>query len=82
MLKILRDGLIGAASSLALSQPAHAEWLRAKSPHFIVMADMPEAALKKRVERLERYHAALRTLFKVEHEGVGTIYMMPSLSEL
>lgn len=82
MFKTFRAWLIAAVSFVAASQPAYAEWLRATSPHFVVVGDMPEAALKKRVERLETYHAALRTLFKVENEGVGTIYMMPSLSEL
>jgi tetratricopeptide (TPR) repeat protein len=82
MHKFLRGALVPAASLLAFVQPAHAEWLQAKSNHFIVYGDMPEAQLRRKVERLERFHAALRTLFKVEREDVGTIYLTPSMSDL
>lgn len=82
MHKLLRVALISAASLTAFVQPAHAEWLRAKSDHFIVYGDMSESEMRRRVERLERFHAALRTLFKVEREDVGTIYMTGSLGEL
>jgi hypothetical protein len=53
----------GAAAviSLNVSAPAHAEWMEAKSPHFIVYGDMSEQALRARTERLERFDALLRT---------------------
>ena len=82
MHKFLRGALVSAVSLLAFVQPAHAEWLQAKSDHFIVYGDMPEAQLRRKIERLERFHGALRTLFKVDREDVGTLYIVGSLGEL
>ena len=45
---------------LFLAVPANAEWLEAKSPHFIIYADMKPAELKKFGDRLERFDSAVR----------------------
>ncbi|HZZ35548.1 MAG TPA: hypothetical protein VFE03_07455, partial [Caulobacteraceae bacterium] len=49
---------------LALTPPtfAHARWLRAESPLFIVYTDGGESDLRKFTDRLERYDAFLRLL--------------------
>ena len=66
----------------ALTTPAHAEWLEAKSKHFTVYGDMPEADLRQRTQRLERFDAALRGLFKVTTDDNATIYFVASLEEI
>lgn len=80
----LRKIALAAAAVVSLAVPslAHAEWLEAKSQHFIVYGDMPEDQLRRRTERLEKFDAALRTLFKVEAAEVATIYVTPTLADL
>ena len=67
---------------IGLTAPAHAEWLEAKSRHFTLYGDMPESALRQRVLELEKFDAALRSLFKVTTEDQATIYVVDSLSEV
>ncbi|MFZ1741847.1 MAG: DUF1570 domain-containing protein [Pontixanthobacter sp.] len=74
---------VTAALILAVSSaPAHAEWHKARSKHFIVYADTSEAELRKRTERLERFDALMRLLFKVEETVPVTVYMLPSMSDV
>lgn len=75
---------LAAAAVISLAAPslAHAEWLEAKSRHFIVYGNMPEPALRQRIERLEKFDAALRSLFKVETSEVATIYVTSTLADL
>ena len=47
---------------LFVAVPANAEWLEAKSPHFIIYADMAPTELKKFGDRLERFDSAVRLL--------------------
>lgn len=83
MNKAFRAAIVAAASLFAMAQPAHAEWLQATSKHFIVYGDMSEADLRKRVDRLERFDAAMRIMFASEEDSdVSTLYILNSLSEL
>jgi tetratricopeptide (TPR) repeat protein len=61
---VLRRLAVWAALVLALTPPslAHARWLRAESPLFIVYSDGGETDLRKVTDRLERYDAFLRLL--------------------
>ena len=68
--------------TIALTTPAQAEWLEAKSRHFTVYGDLPEADLRQRTQRLERFDAALRGLFKVTTDDNATIYYVASLDEI
>lgn len=73
-----------AAAAISLSVPsvAHAEWMEAKSPHFIVYGDMSEQALRARTERLERFDALLRTLFNVQQTTPVTVFVLPSIGAI
>lgn len=73
---------LSATSLLALAVPAHAEWREAKSKHFIVYGDMSEADLSQRTKKLERFDAALRSLFKVETDDLATVYYVSSMGEV
>ncbi len=70
------------AAALGMAGTAHAEWIEAKSPHFIVYADAPESEIKNRTLRLERFDAALRGLFKVERTDMTTLYVTHNVEEL
>ncbi len=48
--------------SAAVTAPAHAEWLEAKSKHFTLVGDVAEPLLRRRVERLERFDAVMRLM--------------------
>ena len=83
-MKTIVRAALAAVSLAAFVQPAHAEWRQAKSKHFLVYGDMSEADLRRRTERLERFDAAMRSLFKIDeqNQGVGVIYVLNSLSEV
>ncbi len=65
----------------AIAGPAQAEWLEASNKHFIVYGNISRRQLATFTDRLERYGAAVRYLFKLpEPEGGGanrvTIYVV------
>lgn len=67
-----------AGSILSLAQPAHAEWLEAKSTHFTITGDVDEALLKRRIERLERFDAMLRQIIVAPTQTNLPIMMVDS----
>ena len=68
--------------SLNFSAPARADWLEAKSPHFIVYGDMSQQELRARTERLERFDALLRTLFNVQQTTLVTVFVLPTIGDI
>lgn len=61
---------------------AHAEWLEARTKHFVVVGDINEGDLRKRALRLEQFDAAMRFLFGAE-EGVPVrLYLLNSMTDL
>jgi tetratricopeptide (TPR) repeat protein len=65
----LRPWLACAASAVALmgaAAPAHAEWLKAESPHFVVYGDVGEGEMRAYVRKVERFDAVLRIFFPVQ----------------
>ena len=60
--------LLGAVCAL-LAGPAHAEWRRAESEHFIVYSDGSERSLRDYTARLERFDALLRFRFGPGPQG-------------
>lgn len=75
---------LGAAFGAAIlyAAPVHAEWLEARSPHFIVYADMSQNDLRERVARLEEFDGVLRGLFKPQSEDRATIYVLGSTADI
>jgi len=71
----------GAAALISLNIPAwaEAEWLEAKSPHFVVYGDMSEQTLRYRTERLERFDALMRSLFKVQDTVPVSVFVLPTM---
>lgn len=51
---------ISAFPLIAIAHPAQAEWIEAKSTHFTLVGDMSDDLVRRRIERLERFDAAMR----------------------
>tara|TARA_R110002051_G_scaffold133132_1_gene206601 strand:+ start:5888 stop:7456 length:1569 start_codon:yes stop_codon:yes gene_type:complete len=67
------------------TSPAHAEWRRAESPHFIVYGDMSEQSLRDYTRKIERFDAMLRHYYPNAAGTVSSkleIYIADGLSEL
>jgi tetratricopeptide (TPR) repeat protein len=71
-----------AVISLNLSTPAQAEWMEAKSPHFIVYGDMSEQDLRNRTERLERFDSLMRSLLKVQDTLPVSVFVLPAIGDV
>jgi len=50
----------GALLAAVAVAPAHAEWLKAESPHFIVYGDVSEGEMRSYIRKVERFDALLR----------------------
>lgn len=54
--------ILAAAATIALAAPAQAEWLQARSRHFVIYSDTTPAAIADLATRLERVDASMRFL--------------------
>ena len=65
----LRPLLTCAASAMALTaalaSPAHAEWLRAETDHFVIYGDTNRNEITRYATKLERFDSLLRTYFPI-----------------
>ncbi len=61
-------GLVALGCALVAATSARAEWLEARSRHFVLYADTSEATLRKQSEALERLDWGLRHFMAVEEE--------------
>ncbi|HYF23470.1 MAG TPA: hypothetical protein VD929_08750 [Caulobacteraceae bacterium] len=61
--------LLGAAIVLTPAV-AHAKWLKAESPHFIVYSDGAEDDLREQMLELEEFHAVLRQYHMLKSDNV------------
>lgn len=52
-----------ALAAITAPAPAHGEWLRAKSRHFVIYSDTGESELRALATRLERFDAAVRRIY-------------------
>lgn len=73
-------------STLA-SVPAHAEWHEAKSDHFRIYADAPEAWVRRYADRLERFDATMRIVRNVPSQPSDlanpvTVYVVPDVDAI
>lgn len=57
--------LAGMIAAVAGAVPAQAAWLEARTTHFILYADMGEAALRQKAEGLERLDQVLRRFMRL-----------------
>lgn len=69
----LRPLLACAASAAALmgtTAPAHAEWLKAETPHFVIYGDTSRGEIERYAQKLEKFDGVLRAYYpiQVDHE--------------
>jgi tetratricopeptide (TPR) repeat protein len=70
-----------------LATAARADWLEVSSDHFVIYADQSEKELRRFAERLERFHAAMAILFKLEEQKPSpsnrvTIYVVANQTKV
>lgn len=76
-----------AALLAGVLSPAHAEWQKASSRHFLVYGDVSARQVREYAERLERYDSALRLITGQAETAASsrnrvTVYLLPGLSAL
>ncbi len=74
-----------ALALIVVGSPAHAEWRRAESTHFVFYGDASESQLRDYARKLERFDGVLRTFFPVQSEVVAPkleIYVVDGLAGL
>jgi hypothetical protein len=70
----LRPMLACAASAVALmglaTTPAHAEWLKAETAHFIIYGDTSRGEIERYAQKLEKFDSVLRAYYpiRVNHD--------------
>jgi hypothetical protein len=65
----LRPWLACAASAVALmgmAAPAHAEWLKAETTHFVIYGDTNRGEIQRYAQKLERFDALLRSYYPIQ----------------
>jgi tetratricopeptide (TPR) repeat protein len=75
----------GAFLAVAAVAPAHAEWLKAESPHFLVYGDVSEGEMRSYVRKVERFDALLRLYYPVANEresGKLEIFLAHGIDDL
>jgi Flp pilus assembly protein TadD len=87
MFKILKMAAAAAAltTGVAVSGAAHAEWLKAESPHFVVYGDTSEGAIREYTRKVERFDSIIRVFFPVpsnEDAAPLAIYLADGRSDM
>ncbi len=84
LLRAVKLALVALIVSFAM--PAHAEWRKAESPHFVVYADASEGALRNYVRKIERFDALLRLYLPPPRSTIPsqplTIYLADGASDM
>ncbi len=70
------------AAAISGSAAAHAEWLEAKSQHFTLVGDLPEATMRRRVMRLERFDSVLRAILPKAAESNLPVMIVPTAEDV
>lgn len=84
-LRPLLAACVGAAALMGAASPAHAEWLRAESSHFIVYGDVGEGDLRNYVRKVERFDSLLRLYYPVANDreaGKLEIFLAHGIDDL
>jgi len=66
LFRLLKAALAAAAltfATLGAAAPAHAEWLKAETEHFIIIGDTSEGAIRNYARKVERFDGVLRLWF-------------------
>lgn len=80
----MRWGWLAALAALIGATPASAEWLEARTRHFVLYADMGEKGVRERAVALERLDWAMRRFMRVEdhddtvHNKVTVYWIAPN----
>lgn len=78
-LTILKTVAMAAAASILLfAAPAHAEWRKATTEHFVIYGDVSESGLRNYAQKVERFDRLLRTWFPPDPNVIAprlTIYL-------
>lgn len=75
MFKTIKSGLAALGmfvAALAISAPAHAEWLKAETEHFIIIGDTSEGAIRTYARKVERFDSLLRIWWPPRQDDVVT----------
>lgn len=56
------------ASAVCATGPAHAEWLKAESEHFVVYGDTSQGAIRDYTRKVERFDSIIRIFFPVRSD--------------
>jgi tetratricopeptide (TPR) repeat protein len=73
------------AASLAAAAPAHAEWLKGETEHFIIIGDTSEGAIRDYARKVERFDGVLRLWFPPRSEIITpklTIYLADGRADM
>lgn len=69
-LKAVVSALGLALFSLSAASPAHAEWLKAETDHFVIIGDTSEGAIRNYARKVERFDALLRLWWPPRGEDI------------
>jgi tetratricopeptide (TPR) repeat protein len=82
---MLKGVALGFAAAALVAGPASANWVEAKTDHFVIYGDMPEAKAADYARKVERFDRILRMFANVSESGDAPIdrvvvYVLPSLT--
>jgi len=71
-----------AALAAVTASPAQAEWLEARTRHFVITGDTSQSEIRKRAQRLEQFDAAMRYLLGTEEGAPVHLFLLRNMSEV
>ncbi len=70
IVRIIRSFGLALAALSAWAAPAHAEWLRAETEHFVIVGDTSRGAISEYARKVERFDAMLRMFLPPTNDDV------------
>lgn len=70
IIHIIRSFGFALAALAALATPAHAEWLRAETEHFVIIGDTSRGAISDYARKVERFDAMLRMFLPPANDDI------------
>lgn len=68
--RLARPFLLALAALIAFASPAHAEWLRAETEHFVIIGDTSRGEISEYARKVERFDALLRMFLPPTNDDV------------